>query len=152
MTDRTRKPYLTDLTDEQWAILEPMIPPAKPGGRPRAVDMREVINTILYLNRTGCQWDLLPHDLLPKSTVYEYFAQWRDDGTWQRMMDALRTRVRQVQAPSKQPTPSAGSISIVKRCRQPSRAVNTALMAAKKSTGANAISVSIPWAFYWPWW
>jgi putative transposase len=110
MTDRMRKPYLTDLTDEQWAILEPMIPPAKPGGRPRAVDMRDVINTILYLNRTGCQWDLLPHDLLPKSTVYEYFAQWRDDGTWQRMMDTLRTRVRQAQAPSKQPTPSAGSI------------------------------------------
>ena len=73
MTDRTRKPYLTDLSDEQWAILEPMIPLAQPGGRPRAVDRREVINTILYLNRTGCQWDLLPHDLLPKSTVYEYW-------------------------------------------------------------------------------
>ena len=58
-------------------ILQPLIPPAKPGGRPRAVDMREVINTILYLNRTGCQWDMLPHDLLPKSTVYEYFSQWR---------------------------------------------------------------------------
>jgi putative transposase len=72
--------------------------------------MREVINTIIYLNRTGCQWDLLPHDLLPKSTVYEYFAQWRDDGTWQRMMEALRHQVRQEQAPSQQPTPSAASI------------------------------------------
>ena len=77
MTTSIRKPYLTDLTDAQWYILQPLIPPAKPGGRPRAVDMREVINTILYLNRTGCQWDMLPHDLLPKSTVYEYFAQWR---------------------------------------------------------------------------
>ena len=56
--------------------------------------MREVINTILYINRTGCQWDMLPHDLLPKSTVYDYFAQWRDDGTWQRMMDSLRAQVR----------------------------------------------------------
>jgi putative transposase len=110
MTNQTRKPYLTDLTDDQWAILEPLIPPAKPGGRPRSVDMREVINTMVYLNRTGCQWDLLPHDLLPKSTVYEYFAQWRDDGTWQQMMDALRTQVRQEQAPSQQPTPSAASI------------------------------------------
>ena len=110
MTTTTRKPYLTDLTDEQWAILEPLIPPAKPGGRPRKVDRREVINTLFYLNRTGCQWDLLPHDLLPKSTVYEYFAQWRDDGTWQRLMDALRADVRQQQAPSKQPTPSAASI------------------------------------------
>jgi putative transposase len=75
MAVATHKPYLTDLTDDQWSILQPLIPSAKPGGRPREVDMREVINTILYLNRTGCQWDLLPHDLLPKSTVYEYFAR-----------------------------------------------------------------------------
>src|SRR4029453_5583596 len=81
MTTPIRKPYLTDLTDDQWHILQPLIPPAKPGGRPRAVDMREIINTILYLNRTGCQWDMLPHDLIPKSTVYEYFTQWRDNGT-----------------------------------------------------------------------
>jgi putative transposase len=85
-----RTTYATDLSDEQWAILQALIPPAKRGGRPREVNMREVINTILYLNRTGCQWDMLPHDLLPKSTVYDYFATWRDDGTWQRMMDALR--------------------------------------------------------------
>jgi len=110
MTDRTRQPYLTDLTEEQWTLLEPLIPAAKPGGRPRSVDMREVINTILYLNRTGCQWDLLPHDLLPTSTVYEYFSQWRDDGTWQRIMEMLRTQVRQAQAPSPHATPSAASI------------------------------------------
>src|SRR4030095_1679728 len=82
MTTPTRKPYLTDLTDDQWHILQPLIPPAKPGGRPRAVDMREIINTILSLNRTGSQWDMLPHDLLPQSTVYEYCAPWRDAGTW----------------------------------------------------------------------
>ncbi len=110
MATTSRKPYQSDLTDEQWAILQPLIPPAKPGGRPREVDMRAVINTILYLNRTGCQWDMLPHDLLPKSTVYEYFAQWRDDDTWQHMMDTLREQVRQQQAPSQQPTPSAASI------------------------------------------
>jgi putative transposase len=110
MTNRTRKPYPTDLTDEQWAILAPLIPPAKPGGRPRSVDMREGLNTILYLNRTGCQWDLLPHDLLPKSTVYEYFAQWRDDRPWQQRMETLRPRGRQAQAPSHPPTPSAASI------------------------------------------
>ena len=101
MTTTPRKP---------WAILALLIPPAKPSGRPRQVDMREVINTILYLNRTGCQWDLLPHDLLPKSTVYEYLAQWRNDGTWQRMMDALRAEVRKPQAPSQEPTPRAASI------------------------------------------
>ena len=103
-----RKAYATDLTDEQWAILEPLIPPSKSGGRKRAVNMREVINAILYLNRAGCQWDLLPHDLLPKSTVYDYFAAWRDDGTWQHLMDALRARVRI--AAGREATPSAASI------------------------------------------
>lgn len=110
MAPTERKAYRTDLSDEQWAILEPLIPPPKPGGRPREVNMREVINTILYLERTGCQWEMLPHDLLPKSTVYDYFAQWRDDGSWQQMMDALREQVRCQQAPSKQPSPSAASL------------------------------------------
>jgi putative transposase len=71
--------------------------------------MREVINSLLYRNRTGCQGDMLPHDLLPKSTVYEYFAQWRRHGAWQQLMDALRAAVRAQQAPSKEPTPSAAS-------------------------------------------
>jgi putative transposase len=103
-----RKAYATDLTDEQWAILEPLVPAGKTGGRKREVCMREVINTILYLIRTGCQWDMLPHDLLPKSTVYDYFAAWRNDGTWQRLMDAVRTRVR-LEA-GREATPSAASI------------------------------------------
>src|SRR5215470_13200799 len=87
--DQARKQYPSDLTDEQWAIMAPLIPPAKQsprGGHPRTVDMREVLNTLFYLNRSGCQWDMLPHDLLPKSTVYDYFAQWRDDGTWTKMV------------------------------------------------------------------
>jgi putative transposase len=108
MITTTRKPYSTDLTDKQWTILEPLIPPAKHGGRPRVVDMREVLNTLFYLNRAGCQWDLLPHDLLPKSTVYQYFQQWRDNGAWQEMMDALRAQVRA--SDGREPTPSAGSI------------------------------------------
>lgn len=108
MQATARKAYASDLTDEQWAILEPFVPTGKTGGRRREVCMREVINTILYLNRTGCQWDMLPHDLLPKSTVYDYFAAWRDDGTWQRLMDALRTRVR-LEA-GREATPSAVSI------------------------------------------
>jgi putative transposase len=108
MQNKPRKAYPSDLTDEQWAILEPLIPTAKHGGRPRKVDMREVVNTILFLNRTGCQWDMLPHDLLPKSTVYDYFAQWRDDGTWQALMDSLRARVRIADA--REATPSAASI------------------------------------------
>lgn len=103
-----RKSYSTDLTDAQWQVLQPLIPPAKTGGAPRTVEVREVLNTLFYQNRTGCQWDLLPHDLLPKSTVYDYFAQWRDDGTWQEILDALRQQVRQ-QA-GRDPAPSAGAI------------------------------------------
>lgn len=102
-----RKPYPSDLTDEQWAIIQPLIPVSKVG-RPRTVDMREVLNAVFYLNRTGCQWDMLPHDFPPKSTVYSHFAQWRDDGTWQSIMDALRRMVRV--AVGKEPSPSAGSI------------------------------------------
>ena len=106
--NRSRKKYVSDLTDEQWAIVGPMIPPAKQhtrGGRPREVDMREVLNTIFYLHRSGCQWEMLPHDVLPKSTVYDYFAQWRDDGTWAKLVKALREQTR-VNA-GREPTPSA---------------------------------------------
>jgi putative transposase len=106
--DQSRKKYSSDLTDAQWAIVAPMIPPAKQstrGGRPREVDMREVLNTILYLNRSGCQWDMLPHDLLPKSTAYDYFAQWRDDGTWTKLVKILREQTRV--AAGREPTPSA---------------------------------------------
>jgi putative transposase len=106
----TRKPYPSDLTDAQWTILEPLIPEAHTphGGRPREVDLREIVNTILYLNRSGCQWEMLPHDLLPKSTVYDYFARWRDDGTWVTLLDALRAQTRR-QA-GREPTPSAACI------------------------------------------
>ena len=79
-----RKPYPSDLTDSQWTLIEPLIP-VNATGRPRTADMREVVNAILYLNRSGCQWDMLPHDLPAKSTVYDHFAQWRDDGTWARV-------------------------------------------------------------------
>src|SRR5215471_3952924 len=107
-----RKIYPSDLTDEQWAIVEPLIPPAKQsprGGRPRKVNMRAVLNTLLYLNRSGCQGEMLPHDLLPKSTVYDSFAQWREDGTWGKILTALRKRVRQ--EAGREPTPRAACIA-----------------------------------------
>lgn len=94
MDATSRKSYPTDLTDIQWNIIEPLLPPAKHGGRPREVNLREVVNTILFLNRSGCQWDMLPHDLQSKSTTYDYFSQWRDDGTWANIVHALRTQVR----------------------------------------------------------
>lgn len=107
---QSRKAYSTDLTDDQWAIVESLIPPAKTrhGGRPRNVSMREVVNTILYLDRTGCQWELLPHDLVAKSSAYDYFAQWRDDGTLTAIVAALRSRIRVDEG--REPTPSAACI------------------------------------------
>lgn len=110
MDAAARKRYPSDLTDEQWDLIKILIPDAKPGGRPREVDMREVINAILYINRSGCQWDMLPHDLLPKSTVYEYFSAWRDDGTWQHILDVLREGYRENHARSQEASPSAASI------------------------------------------
>jgi len=105
-----RQAYPSDLTEAQWAIIEPLIPAPRynRGGRPRELDLREVLNTLLYLNRSGCQWEVLPHDLLPKSSVYDYFVQWRDDGTWTKMLRALRERVRR--EAGRGPTPSAACI------------------------------------------
>jgi putative transposase len=98
-----RKRYPSDLTDEQWALLQPLLPPAKRGGRPRRVEMREVLNTLFYQARTSCQWDFLPHDLLPKSTVRDYFDAWQADGTWERLVDALRRQTRREQGRHEEP-------------------------------------------------
>jgi putative transposase len=103
-----RKPYPSDLTDEQWAVLERLIPPALPGGRPRAVDMREVANALFYRTREGCSWRALPHDFPPWKTVYNYFQWFTADGTWQNILDALRQQVRT--KAGREPTPSAGAI------------------------------------------
>ena len=88
------KVYPTDVTDEQWALIEPLIPPAKHGGAPRTVNLRLVFNTILYVNKTGCQWAMIPTDLAKRSTAFDYFSAWKQDGTWQQMLDTLRRQVR----------------------------------------------------------
>ena len=89
-----RKAYPTDLTNEQWAILKPHLTKPRGQGSPRRVNLREVVNALLYLSRTGCQWRMLSHDLLPWQKVYYYFKQWRDDGTWERINGELRTEIR----------------------------------------------------------
>ena len=87
-----RRAYPSDLSDEQWAIVERELPPAPGGGRTRTVNLREIVNAIFYRLRTGCSWEMLPHDLPPKSTVFEYCAGWRKNGTWERLRDASATR------------------------------------------------------------
>ena len=101
-----RKPYSTDLTDAQWQLIEPRIPPPKPGGRERQTDLREVVNAIQDRLRTGCSWRNLPHDFPPHGTVWFYYWTWMQDGTWLRIHDGLREQVRT--AVGKEPTPSAG--------------------------------------------
>ena len=137
-----RNPYPGDVTDEQWSLIESRIPPEKPGGRPRSVVMREVINGILYLNRTGCSWRMLPHDLPPWGTVHYYYRCFRLQGIWQDIHDRLREQVR-VDA-GKEKTPSAAIID--------SQSVKTAekggaagTMRERKSAEESGISWSTRW-------
>lgn len=103
-----RTPYGSDLNDDQWNAIAPLIPPAKPGGRPRTVDMREILNAIFYVVRSGCAWRLLPHDMPVWSTVYDYFRQFRKAGVWQCIHDTLRVQVRCQEG--RQESPSAAII------------------------------------------
>jgi putative transposase len=103
-----RKTYPTDLSDEEWSCIEPHIPTPKAPGRPRVHTLREVLNAIFYIVRSGCAWRLLPHDFPPWKTIYHYFRAWRIDGTWQRLHAALRERVRVRMG--RDPQPSAGIV------------------------------------------
>ena len=96
--------YPTDLTDRQWEYIKDLVPAAKPGGRPRTLDMRQVVNAILYLVVTGCQWRALPHDYPQCQSVYTYFRRWRDDGTWRRIHATVRAAVRRQAGRHKHPT------------------------------------------------
>ena len=103
-----RAPYPSDLTDAQWQEIEPLVPAAKPGGRPREVAMGEILNVIFYVVRGGIGWRALPHDFPPWPTVYYYYCIWRNHGTWHRIHDARRDRVRQ--ADGREVSPSAAII------------------------------------------
>jgi putative transposase len=104
----SRKPYPSDVTDAQWAVLEPLVPAVRPGGRPRKHDMRAVLNALFYLAREGCSWRALPHDFPPWRTAYNYFRDWQADGTWPALLECLRRQARH--AAGRDPDPSAACI------------------------------------------
>lgn len=99
-----RAKYPTDLTDAHWKLVRPLIPKPKPGGRPQSVDRREIFNAIFYLVRGGIRWRMLPHDFPPWGTVHYYYRQWRRDGTWEAIQNALRTKVRHKAGRHKSPS------------------------------------------------
>jgi len=134
--------YPSDLTDEQWQIIKKLLPkPAKRGRKP--IDRREVMNGILYVDRTGCQWRALPHDFPKWKTVYNVFWHWRKDGVWQAVHDRLREQVRQ--AAGKKRTPTAGIIDSQSVKTTDVEVMKEATTAARNLPAANDISLWIRW-------
>ncbi len=136
-----RRAYPTDLTDDEWRVLEPLIPPAKPGGRPRSVDSREILNAIRYQLRAGGAWRLVPHEFPPWPTVYAYFRRWDADGTWERIAGALRRELRGALGRRAEPSAAILDSQTVKTTEKGGRAATTQ---GRKPPGASAISSSTP--------
>ena len=134
--------YPSDLTDAQWRLIVKRIPPAKPGGRYRSVNMREVVNGILYLARTGCSWRQLPHDFPPWGTVHWYYRCFRLNGTWQKIHDALRDKVRVSASRKKSPSAAIVDSQSVKTTEKGGR---MAMTRARRSTAASGILSLTRW-------
>ncbi len=139
----SRQPYPTDLTDDQWACIEPLVPTPKSGGRPARVERREIVNAIFYHVRNGGVWRALPHDLPKWQTVYDYFRQWRDDGTWQRIHDAVRDDTRR--AAGRDPSPSVAIIDAQSVKTAEKGGSVAATTAARRSKVASGISPLTRW-------
>lgn len=133
--------YPSDLTDQEWAFIEDLIPPAKRGGRRREVNVREIVNALLYILETGCPWGHLPKDLPPKSTVYDYFDFWSWDGTLERIHDALYVALREKEGRAASPTAAVmDSQSAHSASKGGSRLTRSATMQERKRKASSAIS------------
>jgi len=142
--DRSKLRYPSDLTDEEWALIEPLIPPAKRGGGKRTVVMRDVVNGVMYVLSTGCQWRALPKDLPPRSTVHGYLDLWNWDGTLERIHHALYVKCREQAERDASPTAAIIDSQSVKSAEKGGAASTlAATMRARKSKGKNATSLSI---------
>jgi transposase len=143
--DRSRLRYPSDLTDDEWALVEPLIPLAKRGGNRRHVVVREVVNGLMYILSTGCQWRAIPKDLPPRSTLYDYFDLWSWDGTLDRIHDALYAQCRQAASREASPTAAIIDSQSVKSAEKGGlRLIRRATMPARRSKARSGTSSSIP--------
>jgi transposase len=142
-------PYPSDVTDAQWDLIEPHLPPEPGGGRPRETSMRDVLDAISSILRTGCQGGYLPGDLPPKGTVWRYFDQGRPDGTLDTIHDLLRREVRTMEKPCNPGPPPASTAS---RSTRPPAASSGAATTTRTSTDGSATSSWTAWGCCWPCW
>jgi transposase len=137
--DRSRLRYPSDLTDDEWALVAPLIPPAKPGGNKRTVDLREVMNGVMYILSTGCQWRAIPKDLPPRSTVHDYLDLWSYDGTLDRIHHALYVACREQEQREASPTVAIIDSQSVKSAEKGGPAsIRRAMMRARRSRARSA--------------
>ena len=141
--DRSKLRYPSDVTNEEWALIEPLIPPAKGGGKTRTVLMREVVNGLMFVLSTGCQWRAIPKDLPPKSTVYGYFDLWTWDGTIGRIHEALYAACREQAGRDASPTAAIIDSQSVKSAEKGGSMIRLALMPARRSTARSGTFSSI---------
>src|SRR3954453_2723202 len=131
----TRHPYRSDLSDREWAQVERFVPAPKPGGRPAKYERREVVNALLYVDRTGCQWRALPHDFPPWDSVYWYFRNWKRDGTIDRLHDGLRGDLRRAEGRERQPSAAVLDSQSVKTTERGGRTATTAVRGSRAASG-----------------
>jgi transposase len=145
--DRSHLRYPSDLTDEEWAEVAPEIPPAKPGGNKRTINVRKVLDGLMYLLSTGCQWDAIPKDLPPKSTVRDYFDRWTDDRTLERIHHTLYMKCRELADRAVSPTAAVIDGQSVKSAEKGGPAlIRTGMTRGKRSKARSGIYSLIPWA------
>lgn len=146
-TAKARKPYPTDLSDKEWARIEHLVPQPKSGGkktaggRPPKYDRREVLNALFYMTKAGCTWRMLPHDLPPWEVVYMYFAQWRDEGVFERINRVLRKQVRVQEGKDEEPSAAIIDSQSVKTAEKGGLAARLGMMVARRSKAESDTSL-----------